>query len=77
MTRRKPAEIIRGILRILREKPLSLRALETKMNTNDRTIREYTKLLEELSMLKLKQIRRGKRITTQAELEPKTKKLNI
>ena len=77
MTRRKPSDIIRGIIHVLTEKPLSLRALETKMNTNDRTIRNYTQLLKDLNLLSLKKIQKGKKVITCVELKPTAKKLKV
>lgn len=68
MERRKPAVIIKEIIKMLKERPLSLRALETKINTNDKTIKEYTLLLQDLNILQLKKVMKGKRIITKTEL---------
>ena len=77
MIRRKPSIIIKEIINKLKEKPLSLRALETKINTNDKTIKEYSILLQDLNILKLKKIKKGKRIITKAELTSLGKKLKV
>ena len=69
MERRKPAMIIKEIIRELKGGPLSLRALETKINTNDKTIKEYILLLQDLNIIKLKKETKGKRVTTKAELK--------
>ena len=39
MERRKPAIIIKEIIYVLREGPLALRAIESKVDTNNKTIR--------------------------------------
>ena len=75
MIRRKPALIIKEIIKVLREKSLSLRALETKVNTNDKTIKEYTLLLQDLNILKLNKIKKGTKVITKAELTPTGKKV--
>ena len=75
MIRRKPSTIIREIIRALKEKPLSLRALDIKLNTSSRTIKEYTALLQDLGILKLSKIKKGKKIITKAELTELGKKI--
>lgn len=70
MGRRKPAMIIKEILHVLKEKPHSLRALESKINTNDRTIKEYTSLLSDLNLIKLSNETRGLRSVTIAQILP-------
>ena len=77
MIRRKPPIIIKEIINKLKEKPLSLRALETKIDTNDKTIKEYALLLEDLNILRLKKIKKGKRTITKAELTSSGKKLKV
>jgi predicted transcriptional regulator len=77
MKRRKPSTVIRSIIKTLKEKPLSLRALETKVNTNDKTVKDYTALLQDLHIIKLKKLKIGKRIITKAELTQSGRKLKF
>ena len=77
MERRKPSIVIRDIIKTLKEKSLSLRALETKVNTNNKSIKDYTLLLQDLHIVKLKKLKIGKRLITQAELTPLGRKLKF
>jgi len=72
MIRRNPSMIIKDIVRKLSDKPLSLRALETKIDTNDKTIKEYTSLLCDLNILKLKKINKGRKVITKKITPKKT-----
>lgn len=66
--RRKPAVIMRDIIRALRGGPLSFRALETKVNTDDKTISNYVQILQQFRAVRVKTHRNGKRRFRTAEL---------
>ena len=52
-------EIKKKIIRILREKPISLRKLETKLNIGYNTIKRHCKELEFLGIIKITKTREG------------------
>ena len=59
---------MREIIKTLRDGPLSFRALETKVNTDDQTIRDYVEFLQQLKVVRVKTTRVGRRERRYAEL---------
>ena len=64
--RRTAKEIIRDIIVALQNKPLSLRSMERVVNADNRMIKKYVRILEELKIVKL--TRKGKYNALHAEL---------
>lgn len=75
MKRRKPTILILEILSVLQNGPLSLRAIDIKLNTSSRSIKEYCTLLQKLGLVKLKQKKLNGKIATYAELTKQGTKL--
>ena len=71
MTKRKGSDIIRAIIQILKQNPggLALRALESKVDTNTSTIKDYCTLLAELSLIELIQEEKGSKTITKAKIK--------
>ena len=64
--RRTAREIIKDIIIVLKDKPLSLRSMERIVNADNRMIKKYVGILEELKIVKLS--RKGKYNALHAEL---------
>ena len=75
--KRKPIILFMQIIKVLKDGPLSLRSLDIKLNTSSQTILSYTEILQQLGILKLRKIAKGKKITTKAELTPYGRKLKL
>ena len=75
--RRKQHELFEEIIKTLKDKPLSLRRLDIKVNTGSETIRQYLRSLEKLNIVALKKKRKGKLEMTYAELTQHGKKLRF
>ena len=63
-------ELKKAIIRALKNNSLSLRRLETKLDTNNKTILMHVKELEYLGVIKIKKVKNPKnnRISTVVEL---------
>ena len=68
MKRRKAVTIIRLLMQLLKSRPLSLRALEKKVNTNQKTVRDCIELLTELGIVELRVERIGRSKVSRVEL---------
>lgn len=53
MPRKSGLIIKKEILKVIREKPISLRKIETKLHTNYKTIRKHCEELEYFGLIKL------------------------
>ena len=58
MTKRKPSEIRKGILLLIREKPLSYTKIQTKLSTNYDSIKNNCEELETYELVKINKIER-------------------
>jgi predicted transcriptional regulator len=74
MNRRKASELIRTIIRIIGDQELSLRAIETKANTSDKSVKDYVELLQDLGITKIKHIKKGKKTISRVKLTKQGKK---
>lgn len=69
MKKRRPSQIIREIVKTLRsEGELSLRALETKLNANNETIKDYALLLNDLGLIQMKKEKKGSKTITKVRI---------
>ena len=75
--RRKTTNIIREIIGVLKNKPLSLRALDIKLNTGSNTIRDCVFLLEDMGIVKIKTSKKQSKIIRHVSLTSKGSRLKL
>lgn len=75
--RRNSLAILKQIIKAIREKPASLRSLQTKINADDKMIKKYTEILETLDVIKITKFKKLKKDVAHAELTQHGKKLKF